>query len=168
MLRPGTIYGPGAKLPVGRFQLPSSRERPLVAGSRRVSAGLVYVDDVVDAMLAAAMSDVPTGSVYNLVDSSDCDQEELARTMREVTGGRIRPVFAPYPLVWAAMLGLDLLSLCAPWPARNRPIPAAAHAGTDAVRVRRRPEGPGLAAPGRPWRRAWPGSSTATTPAVSA
>jgi nucleoside-diphosphate-sugar epimerase len=28
-----------------------------------------------------------------------------------VTGGRIRPVFAPYPLVWLAMLGLDLLSL---------------------------------------------------------
>jgi nucleoside-diphosphate-sugar epimerase len=71
----------------------------------------VYVDDVVDALLAAAVSDVPTGSVYNLVDSSNSDQEALARTLREVTGGRIRPLFAPYPLVWAAMLGLDLLSL---------------------------------------------------------
>jgi 2-alkyl-3-oxoalkanoate reductase len=111
VLRPGTIYGPGAKLPVGRFTLPSSPERPLVAGSRRVSAGLVYVDNVVDAMLAAARSGVPTGSIYNLVDSADCDQEELARTIREVTGGRIRPVFAPYPLVWAAMLGLDLITL---------------------------------------------------------
>ena len=111
VLRPGTIYGPGAKLPVGRFQLPSSNARPLIAGSRRVTTGLVYVDDVVDALLAAAVSDVPTGSVYNLVDSSNGDQEELARTLREVTGGRIRPLFAPYPLVWAAMLGLDLLSL---------------------------------------------------------
>jgi 2-alkyl-3-oxoalkanoate reductase len=111
VLRPGTIYGPGAKLPVGRFQLPSSTARPLIAGSRRVSAGLVYVDDVVDALLAAAVSDVPTGSVYNLVDSANCDQEELARTLCEVTGGRVRPLFAPYPLVWAVMLGLDLLSL---------------------------------------------------------
>jgi nucleoside-diphosphate-sugar epimerase/predicted dehydrogenase len=111
VLRPGTIYGPGAKLPVGRFQLPSSTERPVIAGSRRVSAGLVYVDDVVDALLAAAVSDVPTGSVYNLVDSGNCDQEEVARTLREITGGRIRPLFAPYPLVWAAMLGVDLLSL---------------------------------------------------------
>jgi nucleoside-diphosphate-sugar epimerase/predicted dehydrogenase len=111
VLRPGTIYGPGAKLPVGRLQLPSSSTRPLVAGSRRVSAGLVYVDDVVDAMLAAARSGVPTGSVYNLVDSSDCSQDELARTLREVTGGRIRPVFAPYPLVWLAMLAMDLITL---------------------------------------------------------
>jgi 2-alkyl-3-oxoalkanoate reductase len=111
VLRPGTMYGPGARLPVGRFQLPSSRERPLVAGSRRVSAGLVYVDNVVDAMLAAARSGVPTGSIYNLVDSADCDQEELARTICELSEGRIRPVFAPYPLVWAAMLALDLFSL---------------------------------------------------------
>jgi nucleoside-diphosphate-sugar epimerase/predicted dehydrogenase len=111
VLRPGTIYGPGAKFPVGRFQLPSSSARPVIAGSRRVSAGLVYVDDVVDAMLAAAVSDVPTGSVYNLVGSANCDQEEVARTLREITGGRIRPLFAPYPLVWTAMLGMDLLSL---------------------------------------------------------
>jgi nucleoside-diphosphate-sugar epimerase/predicted dehydrogenase len=111
VLRPGTIYGPGAKLPMGRFQLPSSNARPLIAGSRRIPAGLVYVDDVVNAMLSAAQSEVPTGSVYNLVDSADCDQEQLARTLSQVSGGRIQPRFAPYPLVWTAMLGLDLLSL---------------------------------------------------------
>jgi 2-alkyl-3-oxoalkanoate reductase len=111
VLRPGTIYGPGARLPVGLLQLTSSSARPLIAGSRLASTGLVYVDDVVDAMLAAAVSDVPTGSAYNLVDSSNCNQEELARTLSEVTGGRIRPLFAPYPLVWLAMLVMDLLSL---------------------------------------------------------
>jgi nucleoside-diphosphate-sugar epimerase len=111
VLRPGTIYGPGAKVPVGRFQLPSPNARPLITGSRRIPAGLVYVDDVVDGMLAAAHSEVPTGSIYNLVDSADCDQEQLARTLQQVSGGRIRPRFAPYLLVWAAMLGLDLISL---------------------------------------------------------
>jgi 2-alkyl-3-oxoalkanoate reductase len=111
VLRPGTIYGPGTKLPMGRFQLPSSSTRPILAGSPRIPAGLVYVDDVVEAMLAAARSQVPSGSVYNLVGPSDCDQDELARTLREVSGGRIRPLFAPYPLVWGAMLGADLLSL---------------------------------------------------------
>jgi nucleoside-diphosphate-sugar epimerase len=111
VLRPGTIYGPGAKLPTGRFQLPSSSDRPIIAGSRRIPAGLVYVDDVVEAMLTAAQSTVPGGSVYNLVDSSECDQDELARTLQQVSGGRIRPRFAPYPLVWGAMFGVDLLSL---------------------------------------------------------
>jgi nucleoside-diphosphate-sugar epimerase/predicted dehydrogenase len=111
VLRPGSIYGPGAKLPVGRLQLPSPATQPLVVGGRRTPAGLVYVDDVVEAMLAAVNARVPTGSVYNLVHSSECDQGELARTVHEVSGGRIRPRFAPYPLVWTAMLAVDLLSL---------------------------------------------------------
>jgi nucleoside-diphosphate-sugar epimerase len=120
VLRPGTIYGPGAKLPVGRFQLPSSSQRPLIAGSPRVPAGLVYVDDVVRAMLTAAHTEVPGGSVYNLIDSPDLDQAELARTLHQVSGGRIQPRFAPYPIVWTAMLGVDLLSLV-----RNRKLGTA-------------------------------------------
>jgi nucleoside-diphosphate-sugar epimerase len=36
VLRAGSIYGPGAQLPIGRFQLPSSSKRPVIAGSRRV------------------------------------------------------------------------------------------------------------------------------------
>jgi nucleoside-diphosphate-sugar epimerase/predicted dehydrogenase len=111
ILRPGTIYGPGARLPVGRFRLPSPESRPLIAGGKGVPAGLVYVDDVVEAMLAAAQSSVPTGSVYNITDPSGSDQEELALTLGQVSGGRIRPLFAPYPLVWTAMFGVDLLSL---------------------------------------------------------
>jgi nucleoside-diphosphate-sugar epimerase/predicted dehydrogenase len=120
VLRPGTIYGPGAKLPLGRFRLPSSNQRPLIAGSPRVPAGLVYVDDVVRAMLKAALTPLPSGSTYNLIDSPDCDQAELARTLHEVSGGKIRPWFAPYPLVWTAMLGVDLVSL-----ARNRKLGTA-------------------------------------------
>ncbi len=76
VLRPGSIYGPGAKLPIGNLQLPSSIRRPLIAGSRRVPMNLVYIDNVIDAMLAAANSDVHTGSVYNVVDS-DVDQGEV-------------------------------------------------------------------------------------------
>jgi nucleoside-diphosphate-sugar epimerase/predicted dehydrogenase len=120
VLRPGTIYGPGAKLPVGRFQLPSSSQRPLIAGSPRIPAGLVYVDDVVQAMLAAARTPVPGGSVYNLTDSPELDQAELARILHQVSGGQIRPRFAPYPLVWAAMLAVDLISLL-----RNRKLGTA-------------------------------------------
>jgi nucleoside-diphosphate-sugar epimerase/predicted dehydrogenase len=110
-LRPGTIYGPGSKPPIGRLTLPSSNSRPIVAGSRRVPMPLTYVDNLIDAMLAAARSESPTGSVYNVIDSSQCDQGEVARALRTVSGVRIRPMFIPYSLVWMMMLGIDLLSL---------------------------------------------------------
>jgi nucleoside-diphosphate-sugar epimerase/predicted dehydrogenase len=111
IFRAGTIYGPGSKLPVGRFLLPSSNRRPLIAGGRRVPMPLVYVDNLVDAMLAAADRDVPTGSIYNVVDSAEVDQGVVARTLTEVTRGESRPIFLPYYVVWTLMLGVDLLSL---------------------------------------------------------
>jgi nucleoside-diphosphate-sugar epimerase len=111
ILRAGTIYGPGSKLPIGRFQLPSPAKRPVIAGGRRVPMPLVYVDNLADAMLAAAESDAATGSVYNVVDSAEVDQGEVARTIAKITQDRVRPVFLPYPFVWTIMLGVDLLSL---------------------------------------------------------
>jgi nucleoside-diphosphate-sugar epimerase len=111
ILRAGTIYGPGSKLPVGRFQLPSSANRPIIAGSRRVPMPLVYVDNLADAMLAAAGSDLHTGSIYNVVDSAEVDQGDVARSLRDLTQGQIRPIFLPYFTVWSLMLGVDLLAL---------------------------------------------------------
>jgi nucleoside-diphosphate-sugar epimerase len=110
-LRPGTIYGPGSKLPIGRLVLPLSDGRPLIAGSRRAPMQLTYVDNLIDAMVAAARSESPTGSLYNVVDSSQCDQGEVARALRTMSGGRIRPMFIPYAIVWMMTLGIDLLSL---------------------------------------------------------
>jgi nucleoside-diphosphate-sugar epimerase len=111
LLRPGTIYGPGVKLPVGRFQFPAPPHRPLVAGGPRVPMTLTYVDNVVDAMFMASTSTAPTGRIYNVIDGPDVDQGEVARTLREVSGGKVRARFVPYPLVWMAMLGVDLLAL---------------------------------------------------------
>ncbi len=110
ILRPGTIYGPGAELPVGRLKLPSSNARPFVAGGGGVPMPLAYVANVVDAMLAAAGVDVPTGSVFNVVDAPDADQGAVRRALRTASNGRIRPVFVPYPIVWSLMLALDFLS----------------------------------------------------------
>jgi nucleoside-diphosphate-sugar epimerase len=112
ILRPGTIYGPGAKLPIGRFQLPSpSRRRPVVAGGGGVPMPLTYIDNVVDAMVAAARSTVPTGSVYNIIDAPDWDHAAVARALRERSAGRIHPFLLPYPLVWSLMLAVDLVTL---------------------------------------------------------
>lgn len=111
VLRPGTIYGPGAPLPLGRLKLPSPSHKPIIAGSRRVPMPLTYVDNLIDAMLAAARSEVPTGGIFNVVDSAETDQGEVCRALREISGGRIRPLLVPCGVVWLMMLGIDVLSL---------------------------------------------------------
>jgi nucleoside-diphosphate-sugar epimerase/predicted dehydrogenase len=111
ILRAGSLYGPGAILPTGRLPLLSVSQKPVLAGSRRVPMPLTYVDNLIDAMLAAARSEVGTGSVYNVVDSPETNQAHVATTLRQVSGGRIKPIFLPYGLAWLLMLAVDLLSL---------------------------------------------------------
>src|SRR5262249_22276690 len=115
--RPGTLYGEGAALPIGRLELPSPfRGRPFVAGNRRVAMPLSFIENLIDAMLAAEYSNVPSGSAFNIVDDPECDQGSVAMVITEASGGRIRPYFVPYQLVWLLMLGADLLG----WPRRKR------------------------------------------------
>jgi predicted dehydrogenase/nucleoside-diphosphate-sugar epimerase len=112
VLRPGTLYGPGAPLPIGRLELPSPFQgRPLVAGSPRIPMPLSFVDNVVDAMLAAERTEVPSGSVFNVVDDPECNQGLVAAALVETSQGRIRPRFVPYPLVWLLMLVADVFAL---------------------------------------------------------
>ena len=111
VLRPGAIYGPGAEFPVGRIRLPSSFQRPIVIGGRNTAMPLVYVDNVVDAMVLAASRDLPTGRVFNLVDEPGLSQGSVARIVRQVSNGRIRPMLLPYALGWLLMLGVDLATV---------------------------------------------------------
>jgi nucleoside-diphosphate-sugar epimerase len=110
VLRPGSIYGPGANLPIGRFTLPSSTRRPFVTGGRRVPIALTYIDNFIDALLAAERSDARSGSIYNVVDAVDLEQGELSRVLAQVSGGSIRPIFFPYSLTWMMMLGVDAVA----------------------------------------------------------
>jgi nucleoside-diphosphate-sugar epimerase len=83
----------------------------LVTGSPRVPIPLTYIDNFIDALLAAERSDVPSGSIYNVVDVTDLEQGELSQILREVSGGSIRPMFFPYGLAWLLMLGVDAVTL---------------------------------------------------------
>jgi nucleoside-diphosphate-sugar epimerase/predicted dehydrogenase len=111
VLRPGTIYGVGAPLPVGRLVLFASDSRPVVAGSRRITMSLTHVANVIDAMIASASAQVPTGSIFNIVDSSELTQGAVAATLSELTDGRIQPTFVPYPIAWGLMLAIDGMSV---------------------------------------------------------
>ena len=126
VLRPGTIYGPGGALPVGRIRLLGLPGRPVIAGGSAVPMPLTHVDNLVDAMLAAGESQGAPVRVYDIVDSAETDQADVARALAAASAGRIRPVMFPYPIVWSLMLGLDLLEY-----ARHRKL------GTARYRLRR-------------------------------
>jgi nucleoside-diphosphate-sugar epimerase len=78
ILRPGQIIGPGTEMippSVGR----RAGKRIVILGNGRQILPMVYVDDVVDAMLLAKERDIWTGEIFLLVDAATMTQEQLAR-----------------------------------------------------------------------------------------
>ncbi len=71
ILRPATVYGPGATAVVGEMtRSMRGRYLPSISGGRAV-AGLVHVDNLVDAVLLALSRPEAAGESFNVVDGLD-------------------------------------------------------------------------------------------------
>jgi nucleoside-diphosphate-sugar epimerase/predicted dehydrogenase len=107
ILRPGQIYGPGAEQfpPSGTIGIGG---RWLVVGSGDCYVPFVYVDNVVDAMLQAASQELPSGSIFQLVDPNGVRQREYIDVVRR-SGRKVRASFIPPWFLSIAAFGVELL-----------------------------------------------------------
>jgi nucleoside-diphosphate-sugar epimerase len=90
VVRPGQIVGPDRVGP-GTVDGVRAGRLLLVLGDRASILPLVHVDDVVEALVRAARSTVPSGAVYHVVDEHVVTREALARRIADGT----RVVFVP-------------------------------------------------------------------------
>jgi predicted dehydrogenase/nucleoside-diphosphate-sugar epimerase len=107
VLRPGQIYGPGAEKtpPSGTIGIAG---RWLVVGSGDHHVPLVYVENVVDALMLAAAKDLPNGSIFQLVDPEGLRQREYVDTARR-SGLPIRASYVPAWFLKLAGFGVEML-----------------------------------------------------------
>ena len=108
VLRPATIYGPGAPVvnPMIGFRY---RRVVVVLGGGGFVLPLVYVDDVVDAIVRSIELVDANGQIFNVVDRA-------LVTKRQYVDNVIRPVFpsalvvyVPYSMVYSAVWVQELL-----------------------------------------------------------
>jgi 2-alkyl-3-oxoalkanoate reductase len=109
VIRPGQIFGPGAETvtPNGVIGIAG---RWIVAGGGRRMLPLVYRDDVIDGLLAAAERAEATGKIVNLVDPTPVEQNEYLRQARPTLGKQ--PVWrVPVFILMTAAMGIELLGV---------------------------------------------------------
>jgi len=101
-LRPALVYGPGMQAnlqrlieAVRRGWLPPLPE----TGNRR---SLVHVDDVVQALLLAAMQPAAVGQTYFVTDGRSYSGGELYRLIRQALGRPAARWTLPVPVLWGA------------------------------------------------------------------
>lgn len=98
ILRPGEVIGTGAAFLTSGVALRVGGNL-VVLGDGRLQVPLVAVDDVVDAMIAAAGSGPFDGTVVHLVDPVAVTQNDMVARYRVAAGGAWRVVHLPRPLV---------------------------------------------------------------------
>ena len=103
-LRPGTIYGPGGEnyTPMVGFSL--KNKLFVVIDRNTFILPLVYVDNLVDAIIPAMTADKSTGQVYNVVDTEQIDKKTYMNTfIRKLHPGALHLYF-PYKLFAAIVV----------------------------------------------------------------
>lgn len=108
ILRPGQIFGPGAEqvTPNGVLALAG---RWIAVGSGAQTLPLVYVDDVVDALLLAGVSAQAQGGTFNIVDTATVTQEAYLQRVQRKLGRKLKRVRVPAWMFMGLGSGVELL-----------------------------------------------------------
>lgn len=91
-LRYFTVYGPRQRPDMATHRLVESalRQKPFpLYGDGTVVRDFTFVDDVVDANLAAAVADVPPGTVCNIAGGASCTLTSLIELVGELVGAAV-------------------------------------------------------------------------------
>ena len=103
VLRPPLVHGPGAGGNLERLVRWVAAGVPLPIGSIDNRRSLVGVDNLADALLAAAGHPAAAGRTFLVADGEDLSTPELVRRIGRVIGREARIVPVPTPLLSAAM-----------------------------------------------------------------
>jgi len=107
IVRPSGVYGPGD---VDYFELFKSAQRGVNAffGNEHRWFSKIYVDDLIDAILAASESDATAGQGYFLCDGEPVTWGQFQEAVVEAVGRRVATLRLPELLVKAAAVGGEL------------------------------------------------------------
>ena len=117
IVRPGQIFGPGAEM-VAPYGTIAFAGRWVVVGSGNIPLPLVYIDDVVDALLLAARRHGVCGEMFQLVDEERITQRQYIDELRRHFAEKIRVMYVPRPVFYTAGIAIGALGKLL-----GRPVP---------------------------------------------
>ncbi len=102
-LRPGTIYGPGGENFSPMLGFSWKNKVFVIIHKKRFILPLVYVDNLVQAILAALVQDKSKGQIYNVVDPQQIGKKEYMDTFIRKLYPGAWCVYVPYVFLYAAV-----------------------------------------------------------------
>lgn len=110
ILRPGLIYGPGDRHNLPQMVRALRRGKFTFIGSRDNITPIVYIDDVVEAILRAGRSTVSRGRIYHVTDGSRTSIGEFIDCLAELIECPAPHKVLPYAVPYLACVVFDVLA----------------------------------------------------------
>lgn len=120
ILRSGVIYGPGGTLFPPRLGLSLGPRRFLVIGNGHNRIPLVYIDNLIDAIMAAVENPAASGQIFNIVDDQNIPQNDYLAAVKNSVCSDLTIHPTPYALAAgvSSLMGLMLRFIGRPNPFR--------------------------------------------------
>jgi len=108
-LRPGTILGPGGEVFTPMMGLHAGKNLFIVIGRGGFVLPLVYIDNLVDAIIAAIERKEAGGQVFNLVEEDTVSKKEYVERLLKKLYPRAAFIFLPYGIIHFVVLLLEIV-----------------------------------------------------------
>ncbi len=117
-LRPGTIFGPGGEIytPMMGFSL-GTRLFGII-GNGKFVLPLVYIDNLVDAIITAMEKEESSGKIYNVVDPDNITKKVYIKSLIKKLYPQSKCFYIPYSLLYSSVFVQEILS----WILRRKPF----------------------------------------------
>lgn len=111
IVRPGLVYGPGMKNPLSGLAM-KVLGMWLVLGTRDKPLPLVYLDDLVNALMLIMISEHTIGGVYNVVGSPQLGSNQYIDLFRKYSGDRRPMIRLPiHRMIWLCRVADTMMGL---------------------------------------------------------
>ncbi|MBV9942330.1 MAG: NAD-dependent epimerase/dehydratase family protein [Solirubrobacterales bacterium] len=107
ILRPATVYGPRSEDVVGDMAQAMRRRQMLLVDGGRAVAGLLYIENLVDAAVLTLRSDAGLGEAFNLTDGLDITWRRFLADLAEGLGYPEPRWSVPYGVAFGIAFGLE-------------------------------------------------------------
>ena len=109
-LRPGTIFGPGGEIYTPMMGFSMGIRLFGVIGNGKFVLPLVYIDNLVDAIITAIEKEESSGKIYNVVDPDNLTKKQYAELLLKKLYPGSRCFYIPYSLLYVAVFFQEILT----------------------------------------------------------
>jgi nucleoside-diphosphate-sugar epimerase len=108
-LRPGTIFGPGGEIFTPMMGFTLGHKLFAIIGPGKFVLPLIYIDNLVDAIIKAMRNETDSGRVYNVVDTEKLTKKDYVdHLLKKVYPGAYY-IYIPYKLLYLIVLTQEMV-----------------------------------------------------------